>query len=75
MYFFQLFSLIEPVNDFCFLPPLQPVQPVEKCGWFSLFCNLLQSPLPSKLLKEKEILISLSQCKFFFSVFNFPEGI
>jgi len=41
-----------------------PVQPVEKCGWFSLFCNLLQSPLPSKLLKEKEILISLSQCPF-----------
>lgn len=43
-----------------------PIQPAEKYGWFSLFCNLLQAskPLPTKLLKEKDILISLSQCPF-----------
>jgi len=42
------------------------VKPAEKCGWFSIFCRLLQTstPLPSQLAKEKDILISLSQCPF-----------
>lgn len=43
------------------------IQPPEKYGWLSVFCNLLQPKsnlLPKELSDEKSVLIKLSKCPF-----------